>query len=171
MLNWGCHCSINLPVFCTIAKFLNLASAAPAYWMWCVLLQPAEIGFPDLKSNRWNCRCRAGDPRKSWEMTDYSVWGAYGIYRTGLTHLEDPSQAIIGRPFTVTSFTDAFMVIFTSHIHHSVLSTSLSAVLHIQFASAVQSTMPPTRSFTLGAWALQHPCAGLLLQNYTIIAD
>jgi len=63
------------------------------------------------------------------------VW----LSSVGLVDTGESIQTITGRSSTVTGFTDDFMVIFSSHINHALLSGSLSAVLHIQFVFPVQS--------------------------------
>lgn len=52
-----------------------------------------------------------------------------------MAHTDGSIQAVIGWSLTVSGFADGFMVIFSSHIHHSLLSRSPSAGLHIQFVN------------------------------------
>lgn len=89
----------------------------------------------------------------------------------GLTRSEESIQTIIGWSSVVTGFTDGFIVIFSSHIHHALLSRSLCAGLHIQFVYAVQSMTVLTGALTSDASGLQHLCLLLPLQNYTVITD
>lgn len=83
--------------------------------------------------NNWNtlpCNCLLHLTQQNleswWRMLSYLLH-TVRYHWAGFAHAEEPSHAIIGGSFSVTGITDGVMVIFSSHIHHALLSRSLSA--------------------------------------------